>query len=135
MILKKIYIHIQAYINTYRHTYIYTYIHTYIHTHIRNTYIHNTYILTYIHTYIWSIHDIPLVAFGYETLSDKKIYKDNRSLLKTIQYTTENSVKYYIHSILVFERAKLITYKNINHQKILLYSSRICLLNTVLKLI
>jgi len=54
---------------------------------------------TYIHTCI-SIHDIPQ-AFGYETLPDKKYVNDNRSLLRTIQDTTDNSVKYYIHNILI----------------------------------
>jgi len=47
-----------------------------------------------IYTYISSIHDIPQRAFGYETLSDKKYINDNRSLLRTIQDTKDNSVKY-----------------------------------------
>jgi len=54
-----------------------------------------------IHTNISSIHDIPQGAFGYETLSDKRYVNDNRSLLKTIQDTTDNCVKYYIHNILI----------------------------------
>jgi hypothetical protein len=58
------------------------------------------YIQTYI-SYISSVHDIPQGAFGYETLSDKNYVNDNRSLLRTIQDTTDNSVKYYIHNILI----------------------------------
>jgi hypothetical protein len=54
-----------------------------------------------VHTYISSIHNIPQGAFGYETLSDKKYINDNRSLLRIIQDTTDNSVKYYIHNILI----------------------------------
>ena len=52
-----------------------------------------------VHTYISSIHNIPQGAFGYETLSDKKYINDNQSILRTIQDTTDNSVKYYIHNI------------------------------------
>jgi len=67
---------------------------TYIHTYI-------THIHTYTHTYISSIHNIPQGAFGYETLSNEKYINDNWPLLRTIQDTTENSVKYYIHNILI----------------------------------
>jgi len=45
---------------------------------------------TYIHTCISSTHDIFQGGFGYETLSDKKYINDNRSLLRTIQDTTDN---------------------------------------------
>jgi len=48
----------------------------------------HAYIHTYVHTYL-SIHDIPQGAFGYETLSDKKYFNVNRSLLIAIQDTTE----------------------------------------------
>jgi len=55
---------------------------------------------TYI-SYISSVHDIPQGAFRYETFSEKKYMNDNQSLLRTIQDTTDNSIKYYICNILI----------------------------------
>jgi len=94
---------IRTYIHTYMHAYILAYMHTYIHAYIHaymHTYIH-IYMHAYIYTFISPIHDIPQGAFGYETLSDKMYINDNRSLLRTIQDITNNSVKYCIHNILI----------------------------------